>query len=65
MSFDTVAIDASAFNLWADTVKEQGDDDAYVKSYADRATPWLTHAVELGLGTSDPANIELVDQKIG
>ncbi len=65
MSFDTVAIDASAFDLWSATVKGQGKDDAFVKTYADRATPWLTHAVELGLGTNDPGKIELVDQKIG
>jgi hypothetical protein len=65
MSFDPVAHDLSGFNLWRDTVKGQGKDDNFVQSYADKANSWLTHAVELGLGTADPANIELLEQKIG
>jgi uncharacterized Fe-S center protein len=65
MSFDPVAHDACGFKLWSDTVKQQGNDDAFVQRYADKANSWLSHAVELGLGTCDPANIELVEQKIG
>ena len=65
MSFDPVAHDLSGFNLWRDTVKAQGKDDAFVQFYADKANSWLNHAVELGLGTNDPAHIELVEQKIG
>ncbi len=65
MSFDPVAHDLSGFNLWRDTVKGQGKDDAFVQRYADKANSWLNHAVELGLGTCDPANIELVEQKLG
>ncbi len=65
MSFDPVAHDACGFKLWSDTVKQQGIDDAFVQRYTDKANSWLSHAVELGLGTCDPANIELVEQKIG
>lgn len=65
MSFDPVAHDLSGFNLWRDTVKGQGKDDAFVQRYADKANSWLTHAVELGLGTCDPAHIELVEQRLG
>jgi hypothetical protein len=65
MSFDPVAHDLSGFNLWRDTVKAQGKDDGFVKIYADKANSWLNHAVELGLGTNDPAHIDLIDQKLG
>jgi hypothetical protein len=65
MSFDPVAHDLSGFNLWRDTVKGQGKDDAHVKWYADKANSWLNHAVELGLGTNDPAHIDLIEQKLG
>ena len=60
-----MAIDATAFNLWRDTVKAQGKDDTFVKWYADKANSWLAHAAELGLGAHDPANIDLVEQKVG
>ena len=65
MSFDPVAHDLSGFNLWRDTVKGQGKDDNFVQYYADKANSWLNHAVEIGLGTCDPAHIDLIDQKLG
>jgi hypothetical protein len=65
MSFDPVAHDLNGFNLWRDTVKGQAKDDSFVQWYADKANSWLTHATELGLGTCDPAHIELIDQKLG
>jgi hypothetical protein len=58
MSFDPVAHDAAAFPVWSEIRKaNDGDPTAYAKM----ADVWLTGSAELGLGTNDPANIELVE----
>jgi hypothetical protein len=57
MSFDPVAHDAVALQLFADVRKAKGFDPT---AYIERATTWLTKSTELGLGTNDPSNMELV-----
>lgn len=62
MSFDPVAHDAMALLLWSEVRKAKGGDPT---GYQQKAGIWLTKSAELGLGTSDPDNIEFVEIDLG
>ncbi len=65
MSFDPVATDMYALKLLAETKAAKGADESVIAEYAAKAKPWLAHAVELGLGTTDPAKIDYQELKLG
>ena len=56
MSFDPVALDTIGLQQMHDILTEEGQDTKQTEA---NARPWLTSAAELGLGTDDPAHIEL------
>jgi hypothetical protein len=58
MSFDPVALDTVGMQIAVDAYAAEGSDPT---SVTDQAAPWLMRAAELGLGTSDPADTELVE----
>jgi uncharacterized protein (DUF362 family) len=58
MSFDPVAIDTTALQMLERLLTDEGDSPASILAMA---TPCLESAVELGLGTNDPANIDLAE----
>jgi hypothetical protein len=58
MSFDPVAIDATALQMLDQFLTDAGGNPA---SLLMMATPYLESAAELGLGTNDPANMDLVE----
>jgi uncharacterized protein (DUF362 family) len=64
VGFDPVAFDAVGLQMVIDTLDVDGR-----KSYARLATieaePWLAVGAEIGLGTNDPANIDLVEVNLG
>jgi hypothetical protein len=62
MSFDPVAHDTLGMQIAADAYAAEGSDPTIV---TDQATPWLMRAVELGLGTDDPENVDLVEVNLG
>ncbi len=61
MSFDPVAHDTMGLQLLTNELEKAGDNPAYLVGMA---TPALQYAVELGLGTNDPANMESLEQTI-
>jgi hypothetical protein len=61
MSFDPVAHDTMGLKLLTSEVEKTGDNPA---SLIGMAEPALKYAVELGLGTNDPANMEAIEQTI-
>jgi uncharacterized Fe-S center protein len=62
MSFDPVAHDARGLVI----LGQMGEASHKRFPWADRlANPWLARAAELGLGTNDPANLELVELNLG
>jgi len=62
MSFDPVAQDTVGLEVYRQLLIEAGDNPAMAIS---KATPWLQSGAELGLGTNDPKNMELVEVKLG
>jgi hypothetical protein len=56
MSFDPVAIDTMALQMLERLLTDQGGNPAYILAMA---TPCLESATKMGLGTNDPANIDL------
>ncbi|MBN1813273.1 MAG: DUF362 domain-containing protein [Anaerolineae bacterium] len=56
MSFDPVAIDATALQMLNQLLTDEGGNPAAILA---TATPCLESAAALGLGTNDPANIDL------
>jgi hypothetical protein len=63
MSFDPVAFDAVGLQMVVDKLNLDGR-ESFALFKAMGAEPWLAVGAELGLGTNDPANIELVDLKL-
>jgi hypothetical protein len=61
MSFDPVAHDALGLKLLVSELEKDGGSGA---ALVGMSTPYLTYATELGLGTRDEANIELVEQTL-
>jgi hypothetical protein len=63
LSFDPVAADTIALQTLGQFLKDEGDGPRSVLLEMS-ATPCLESGSELGLGTNDPANIDLVDLKL-
>ncbi len=61
MSFDPVAHDSMGLQLLTRELEKAGGNPA---SLIGMATPALKYAVELGLGTNDPANMEVIEQTL-
>ncbi len=59
MSFDPVAHDTMGLKLLTRELEKTGDNPAYLVGMA---APAMQYAVELGLGTNDPANMEVIEQ---
>ena len=64
MSFDPVAHDAVGLQMMGEVHVSEGN-DGKVEYMAKQAQPWLTLGAELGLGTNDPANIDLTEVNLG
>jgi len=62
MSFDPVAHDAAGLKLYSDMMASQGSNSTAALKLA---APWLQNAAALGLGTYDPAHIELMEVSLG
>ena len=62
MSFDPVAHDAAGLKLYSDMMASQGSNSTAALKLA---APWLKNAAALGLGTTDPAHIELMEVSLG
>ena len=61
MSFDPVAHDTMGLQLLTSELEKDGDNPA---SLIGMATPAMQYAVELGLGTNDPANMQAIEQNL-
>ena len=61
MSFDPVAHDTIGLQLLTHALEKDGGNPA---SLVGMATPALQYAVELGLGTNDPANMDIIEQTV-
>ena len=64
MSFDPVAHDAVGLQVLSEVHVSEGN-DAKVEYTAKVVQLWLTRSAELGLGTNDPANINLTEVNLG
>ena len=62
MSFDPVAHDATGLQIYGDVMAAEGRNSTLATKLA---TPWLENAAALGLGTHDPAHIELMEVSLG
>jgi hypothetical protein len=62
MSFDPVAHDAAGLQLYGDLMAAKGSSSTAALKLA---APWLKNAAALGLGTYDPAHIELMEVNLG
>jgi hypothetical protein len=62
MSFDPVAIDTTALQMLSQLLTDEGGNPA---SILGMATPCLENGAALGLGTNDPANIDLKEINLG
>jgi hypothetical protein len=62
MSFDPVAIDTIALQMLSQLLTDEGGNPA---SILGMATPCLESGAALGLGTNDPANIDLKEINLG
>jgi hypothetical protein len=60
-SFDPVAFDAVGLQIASEYLTST---DRSPDGTIDRASRWLAHAAEIGLGTDDPAHIDLVEVKL-
>jgi hypothetical protein len=64
MGFDPVAFDATGLQMVLDQLTAEGRESS--ASAATRgAKPWLAVGAEIGLGTNDPANIDLKEINLG
>jgi hypothetical protein len=61
MSFDPVAHDSMGLQLLTRELEKDGGNPA---SLIGMAKPALEYAAELGLGTNDPANMDVIEQKV-
>jgi hypothetical protein len=61
MSYDPVAHDTMGLDLLTRELEKDGGDPAYLVGLA---TPSMQYAVELGLGTNDPANMQVLEQSL-
>jgi uncharacterized protein (DUF362 family) len=61
MSFDPVAHDTQGLKVLGEAITAKGRDPA---SNFKLASYWLASGVELGLGTNDPANMDLVEETL-
>jgi hypothetical protein len=64
MSFDPVAADTVALELWLDAWPS-GSEGLIPDSVVGRATPWLENAAKMGLGTNDLGKIDLIEKRLG
>jgi uncharacterized protein (DUF362 family) len=64
MSFDPVAFDAIGVQMVVDKLTADGR-ESYARTTPLGAESWLAVGAEIGLGTNDPANIELVGVHLG
>jgi hypothetical protein len=64
MSFDPVAHDAAGLQVLNEVLVAEGN-DSKAEYTAKAAQLWLTRSAELGLGTNDPANIDLTEVNLG
>jgi len=64
MSFDPVAFDAVGLQMAVDKLTADGR-DIQVYLTTKRAARWLAVGAEIGLGTNDLGNIDLVDLRLG
>lgn len=62
MSFDPIAHDTVGLQMFSQLLTDNGGDPAVATSWAN---PWLENGAQLGLGTNDPDNIELVEVSLG
>lgn len=61
MSFEPVTHDTAGLQIASEFLAAQGKGDAAVRAIAER---WLAHGAALGLGTDDPALINLLEVQI-
>jgi hypothetical protein len=64
MSFDPVAFDAIGLQMVVDKLTDDGR-ESYARTTPMGAEPWLEVGAEIGLGTNDPANIDLMEVNLG
>ena len=62
MSFDPVAHDTVGLQLVNQILAAEGSSTEATTS---QATPWLEHAAEIGLGTNNPDNMDVVEIELG
>jgi hypothetical protein len=62
VSFDPVAHDTVGFQVLTQVMSAKAYDTA---AATDLANPWLAASAELGLGTNDPGEMELVEVELG
>jgi len=62
MSFDPVAHDTVGLQLYCDVMAAKGDDPGRA---TDQANTWLEESANLGVGTDDVENIDLVEVRVG
>ena len=60
MSFDPVAFDTIGLQMVVDRLTAD-ERESLARTTTTQAEPWLTVGAEIGLGTNDPANIDLVE----
>jgi hypothetical protein len=65
MSFDPVAIDTMALQMLEQLLTDEGDSPAAFLALLEMATPCLEGGAEFGLGTNDPATMDLVEVNVG
>jgi hypothetical protein len=62
MSFDPVAHDTLGLQLYGEVMVAEGQKPG---AGASLANPWLAYGAELGLGTNDPNNMNIVEVSLG
>jgi uncharacterized protein (DUF362 family) len=65
MSFDPVAIDTVALQMLERLLTDEGGSPASLLALMEMATPCLEGGAEFGLGTNDPASMDLVEVNLG
>jgi uncharacterized protein (DUF362 family) len=65
MSFDPVAVDTMALQMLERLLTDEGGSPASLQALLAMATPCLESGAALGLGTNDPANIDLQEIDLG
>jgi hypothetical protein len=62
MSFDPIAHDTLGLQLYGEVMVAEGQKPG---AGASLANPWLAYGAELGLGTNDPNNMDIVEVNLG